>query len=127
MDIKDGKLNIVKEGQVQKFRKHVREKTFGAATAGQRSIMYVTERAVFQLVPGRGIELLEVAPGIDIEKDVAGSHGVQAKHEECPTHGSQNFRGIADMAYKLQYCYLTAIRQVIRIVQMLHAQCPGNA
>ena len=63
-------MKIVKEGRVQKFRKSVREKTFGAATAGQRSIMYVTERAVFQLLPGKGIKLLEVAPGIDMEKDV---------------------------------------------------------
>ena len=70
VEVKDGGLKIVKEGRVQKFRKTVREKTFGAATAGQRSIMYVTERAVFQLVPGRGIELLEVAPGVDIERDV---------------------------------------------------------
>lgn len=70
VEVKDGNLKIVKEGRVQKFRRNVREKTFGAATAGQRSIMYVTERAVFQLVPGRGIELLEVAPGVDIERDV---------------------------------------------------------
>ena len=70
VEIKDGNLNIVKEGRNQKFRKNVREKTFGAATAGQRSIMYVTERAVFRLIPGKGIELLEVAPGIDLERNL---------------------------------------------------------
>ncbi|KAK9840873.1 hypothetical protein WJX84_004263 [Apatococcus fuscideae] len=39
VDIKHGKLTIVKEGRVEKFRKNVREKTFGAATAGERSII----------------------------------------------------------------------------------------
>ena len=70
MSIEDGKLKIIKEGKVQKFKRHVREKTFGAATAGKRSIMYVTERAVFRLLPGSGVELLEVAPGIDLDTDV---------------------------------------------------------
>ncbi len=68
--IENGKLEIVREGRVQKFRKLVREKTFAAATSGRRSIMYVTERAVFRLLPDEGIELLEVAPGIDVTKDV---------------------------------------------------------
>ena len=32
-------------------------------------MIYVTERCVFQLTPG-GLELIEVAPGIDIENDI---------------------------------------------------------
>jgi len=39
-----------------------------AANSG-RPILYVTERAVFQLTP-EGMELIEVAPGIDLRKDV---------------------------------------------------------
>ena len=46
------------------------EKTFAAAASGGRPILYVTERAVFRLRPGEGIELIEVAPGIDIEAQV---------------------------------------------------------
>ena len=32
-------------------------------------VLYVTERCVFQLTPD-GLELIEVAPGIDIERDI---------------------------------------------------------
>ena len=32
-------------------------------------MLYVTERAVFRLT-AEGLELIEVAPGIDVEKDV---------------------------------------------------------
>lgn len=34
-----------------------------------RKVLYITERCVFQLSP-KGIELIEVAPGIDIDADI---------------------------------------------------------
>ena len=46
------------------------EKTFAAVAHGGRPVLYVTERAVFRLCPGEGIELMEVAPGIDLEAQV---------------------------------------------------------
>lgn len=70
-----GALRIRQEGRLQKFRAAVHEKTFAGASANGRRVLYITERAVFGLAaqPGRGstsVELLEVAPGIDIERDI---------------------------------------------------------
>ena len=69
--MEDGALKIVKEGKVRKFIRQVEQVTFAGAFAAERSqpVIYVTERCVFQLTPG-GLELIEVAPGIDIARDI---------------------------------------------------------
>lgn len=67
----DGKLHIIQEGKVKKFVKNVQQITFSGKVAfdSKQEVWYVTERAVFKLVDG-GIELVEIAPGIDLQKDV---------------------------------------------------------
>ncbi len=71
VDIKDGALAIVEEGRAKKFVAQAEQVTFSGSFAQERSqpVIYVTERCVFQLTPG-GLELIEVAPGIDIERDI---------------------------------------------------------
>ena len=69
--IGDGRLSIVKEGRIRKMVKKVEHITFSGEygrTTGQK-ILYVTERAVFQLRP-EGVTLVEIAPGVDLEKDI---------------------------------------------------------
>jgi propionate CoA-transferase len=71
VDINNRKLKILQEGRAKKFIQHVEQITFSgeyAVETGQQ-VLYVTERAVFQLIP-KGLELIEIAPGIDLEKDV---------------------------------------------------------
>jgi propionate CoA-transferase len=67
----DGRLTIEHEGRSQKFVKQVEQITFSGAFAAEhgREVLYITERCVFRLVPG-GLELVEVAPGIDLERDI---------------------------------------------------------
>lgn len=67
----DGKLTIVKEGKSKKFVKKVGQITFSgeyARAVGQK-VLYVTERAVFELTPD-GLLLIEVAPGVDLKTQV---------------------------------------------------------
>ena len=67
----DGKLRIVKEGALRKILQDVEQITFSGKTAqkGTQKVLYVTERCVFELTKD-GVELIEIAPGIDLEKDV---------------------------------------------------------
>lgn len=71
--IEDGKLSIVQEGRSSKFREAVEQVTFSGRRAAElgRTILYVTERCVFAL-EADGLHLIEVAPGIDVARDVLG-------------------------------------------------------
>jgi propionate CoA-transferase len=64
-------LVIVKEGRSRKFVKAVEQITFSGAYAAEKEqpVLYVTERCVFRRTHD-GMELTEVAPGIDIERDI---------------------------------------------------------
>jgi propionate CoA-transferase len=69
--IEDGKLKIIREGRSRKFIKKVQQITFSGAYAASlgQPVLYVTERCVFSRTSA-GVELVEVAPGIDIERDI---------------------------------------------------------
>ena len=71
IDIADGLLNIKEEGSVQKFLKEVEQVTFSGAFARERNqpVLFVTERCVFSLTD-KGLCLVEVAPGIDLQRDI---------------------------------------------------------
>ena len=69
--VTDGRLHIVKEGRQRKFVEHVEQITFSgdyAARQGKR-VMYITERCVM-VRAADGLELIEVAPGIVVERDI---------------------------------------------------------
>jgi propionate CoA-transferase len=69
--VENGALTIVREGRSRKFVKEVEQITFNGAYAAEcgQPVLYVTERCVFRR--GReGMELIEVAPGIDIDRDI---------------------------------------------------------
>jgi propionate CoA-transferase len=69
--VSDGKLTIENEGKFNKFLNVVEQITFSgeyAANSGQ-TVFYITERAVFRLTK-EGVVLEEIAPGVDLEKDI---------------------------------------------------------
>jgi propionate CoA-transferase len=70
--IADGKLTIVKDSPFIKFRENVEHITFSGEYSieqGRQKVFYITERAVFTLTR-EGVELIEIAPGVDLERDV---------------------------------------------------------
>ncbi len=66
-----GRLRVVREGRHVKLVSRVDKICFHgpSALARGQEVLYVTERAVFRLTPD-GLVLTEVAPGIDIERDI---------------------------------------------------------
>ena len=71
--IEVGGLRIIEDGPATKFVDEVAHRTYSgrfAATKGQ-PVLYVTERCVFRLGPA-GLELIEIAPGVDLERDILG-------------------------------------------------------
>ncbi|MER1969100.1 CoA-transferase [Castellaniella sp. GW247-6E4] len=71
-----GRIEILHEGRFRKLVPAVDEITFSGRDAikrGQR-VMFITERAVFSMTQ-QGLELSEVAPGLDVERDVIAHMG----------------------------------------------------
>lgn len=67
----DGQMRVVAQGAVKKLVKKVDQITFSGpqGLVRQQEVIYLTERASFRLT-SEGIELFEVAPGIDLQRDV---------------------------------------------------------
>ncbi|EFN0583872.1 acyl CoA:acetate/3-ketoacid CoA transferase [Escherichia coli] len=71
IDVTPDGLHIAQSGQIPKLVTQVEKITFSAAYAQQsgQEVLYITERAVFQLT-AEGVELIEIAPGVEIERDI---------------------------------------------------------
>ncbi len=69
--IKDNEIKIIQEGPITKFVENVYKISFSAHQASRygQEIMYITERGVFRLSDSE-LVLEEIAPGIDIDKDI---------------------------------------------------------
>lgn len=69
--VENGRLKIVSEGKIKKFVKNAEHITFSGsyATDVGQPVLYITERAVFKLT-AQGLQLIEVAPGVDIRKEI---------------------------------------------------------
>lgn len=69
--IEEGGLTILREGSVRKFVETVQQVTFSGSNARESAhpVLFITERAVFSLEP-TGLTVIEIAPGIDLDRDV---------------------------------------------------------
>ena len=71
LSVQNGQMQILQEGKNKKFIKKVEQITFSGSYAQEKGqpVLYVTERAVFELT-AEGMMIIEIAPGIDLKKDV---------------------------------------------------------
>ncbi|HRW79808.1 MAG TPA: acyl CoA:acetate/3-ketoacid CoA transferase [Desulfomonilia bacterium] len=81
----DGKLRIDEEGTEKKFLNAVEHVTFSGRHAVKNGtpVLFITERCVLSLTK-KGMELIEVAPGIDIEKDILSQMGFRPVMKKPP-------------------------------------------
>ena len=71
LELGGGALRIVRSGDIPKLVRTVEQITFSGKVSRQRAqeVVYVTERAVFRLGDD-GLVLTEIAPGVDVRRDV---------------------------------------------------------
>ena len=74
--VEGGKLIIKQEGKGQKYVKEVEQVTFSGAyaTSTKQPVLFITERAVFELQDGV-VTLTEIAPGIRMKEDILAHMG----------------------------------------------------
>jgi propionate CoA-transferase len=88
LDLKcrDGALQIVSDGDVRKFVSKVEHVTFSGDVARKtgKPVLYITERCVFRLTP-EGLELTEIAPGVDLDRDILGKMDFKPLIRRKPT------------------------------------------
>ena len=92
--IADGALKILKEGGMAKFVPEVEHRTFSGEYAFKRGqpVLYITERCVFRLIAD-GLELIEIAPGVDLERDILAQMGFRpAISRQLKTMDARIFR-----------------------------------
>jgi propionate CoA-transferase len=75
LEVGDGRLRVIRSG-TSKLVEHVGHVTFSAAQSRARGqeVLYITERCVLRLGP-MGLELAEIAPGLDLEADLLAHMG----------------------------------------------------
>lgn len=84
-NVNEGRLVIKQEGRMKKFIQDVEQVTFSGDYARKKNqpVLYITERCVFKLTE-KGMQLIEVAPGIDIEKDILNLMDFEPVIEDTP-------------------------------------------
>jgi propionate CoA-transferase len=93
VDVTEEGIEIRREGASRKFLDQVEQITFSgrrAARLGQ-PVLYVTERCAFELTKA-GLKLIEVAPGIDIDRDILAQMGTRPLIEDVALMDDRIFR-----------------------------------
>jgi propionate CoA-transferase len=101
VSIAEGKIHIDQEGKEKKFIKQVEQKTFSGrfAAHNHKPVLFITERCVFNLTE-KGMELIEIAPGIDLQKDILDQMGFRPVMNGTPKLMDARIFSIESMGLK---------------------------
>ena len=112
MAVTDGKLVIEKDGATSKFVEAVGQITFSGTRAAQQGsrVLYVSERCVFELSP-EGLCLIEIAPGVDLDRDVLSRMGFHPRIGELVQMDERIFKD--ETMAPVSYTHLTLPTKVL--------------
>jgi propionate CoA-transferase len=146
--VEDGALRIVREGRVRKFVAEVEQITYSGELALEtgQPVLYVTERCVFT-VSATGLRLTEIAPGIDLERDILAHMdfepaisklspmdprlfrstpmGLRAQLLDAPIEERITFDGAGRLLVNLRGYAVRKQRDIDVIVERVEALCDG--
>ena len=92
VSVEDGKLEHRPGRRGRKFVKQVEQVTFSGRRLPRmlnQPVIYITERCVFTLT-AKGLELMEIAPGIDLQRDILARWISSRSSEETDPDGREN-------------------------------------
>ena len=69
--VEDGRLNIVRDGDIVKYVRQVDQITFSGKYAAEtgKEVLFISERCVMKLT-GEGLMVTEIAPGVDLKRHI---------------------------------------------------------
>ncbi|ADO76274.1 acyl CoA:acetate/3-ketoacid CoA transferase [Halanaerobium praevalens] len=105
VEVDNGELRINQEGKIVKLVDKVEQISFSGeyAVEENQEVIYITERAVFELTK-EGLVLKEIAPGIDIQKDILEQMGFKPIiDEDCKVMDKRIFtKGLMDLKVDIE-------------------------
>jgi propionate CoA-transferase len=108
VSIENDALKIIQEGKVNKFIEQVEHVTFSGRYALEKKqpVLYITERCVLALTAD-GMALVEIAPGVDLEKDILARMEFEPIIKEQPQVMDKRIFGTLPMDLKADLLTLT--------------------
>ncbi|RSL33560.1 acyl CoA:acetate/3-ketoacid CoA transferase [Salibacterium salarium] len=103
-DIYNHELDITQEGKFKKFVDKLHQITFSGEYAKNinQTVLYITERAVFRHTQ-EGIRLMEIAPGIDLQKDILDQMDFEPLYDDFVKTMDKDIFGTGKMDYKTEF------------------------
>src|SRR5215216_2842117 len=116
--IEDGQIKIISDGTIPKFVPEVAQISFSGEMGRKRrqEVLYITERCVIELTED-GLTVIEIAPGVDLEKDILAKG-------EVPLLVSPDLQQMSAALFRPEPMGLILSRKPSRIAQLVREPAP---